>query len=125
MPENVSDQHYDARCDIDHMKGRAIAARANDELITKLVQISRHRHFRAGQTILPEGVPCDFVGGVVSGVVKLTKFTIEGRHQIVGLLFPSDLVGRSFADCPRVSGPPTRRAALALRSCSSSRRSEA
>lgn len=38
---------------------------------------------------------------VLSGVVKLTKTMDDGRHQIVGLLFSSDFLGRPFgSDSP-------------------------
>ena len=36
----------------------------------------------------------DFVGSVVSGVASLTQTMEDGRTQMVGLLLPSDFVGR-------------------------------
>ena len=38
-----------------------------------------------------------FFAGVASGVVKLSKLLVDGRQQIVGLLFPPDFLGRVFA----------------------------
>jgi CRP/FNR family transcriptional regulator len=40
----------------------------------------------------------DWCAHVVSGVVKLTLALPDGRQQIVGLLFPSDFLGRPFKD---------------------------
>ena len=38
----------------------------------------------------------DWLATVLTGVVKLSKTMADGRHQIVGLLFASDLLGRPF-----------------------------
>lgn len=40
----------------------------------------------------------DFVGSVVSGVATLTQTMEDGRTQMVGLLLPSDFVGRPGRD---------------------------
>lgn len=49
-----------------------------------------------GQMVLAEGAHAEFLGVIVSGVVKLTKTLADGRQHIVGLLFPSDFLGRAF-----------------------------
>jgi len=86
------------RCDNCAIRNRALCSVANDDAITELNRFSRRTRYDAGQTIMSEEAPVDFVGNVVSGVVKLAKVTPDGRQQIVGLLFPSDFVGRTFAD---------------------------
>ncbi len=40
------------------------------------------------------GDKMDFVGSVVSGIASLTQTMEDGRTQMVGLLLPSDFVGR-------------------------------
>lgn len=40
----------------------------------------------------------DFVGSVVSGIATLTQAMEDGRTQMVGLLLPSDFVGRPGRD---------------------------
>ncbi len=40
------------------------------------------------------GESTDFLGSVVSGVVSLSRIMADGRRQMVGLLFPSDFIGR-------------------------------
>ena len=40
----------------------------------------------------------DFVGSVVSGIATLTQTMEDGRTQMVGLLLPSDFVGRPGRD---------------------------
>ncbi|MEO1223950.1 MAG: Crp/Fnr family transcriptional regulator [Pseudomonadota bacterium] len=86
------------RCGTCPIRNRALCSVADDKALKDLNQISRRTRFEAGQTIMSEEAPVDFVGNVISGVVKLTKITPDGREQIVGLLFPSDFVGRTFAD---------------------------
>ena len=63
-----------------------------------LNDIAHLRRYRSGQTIIAEGTPLNFIGNLVSGIVKLTKVTPDGDQQIVGLLFPSDFVGRAFSE---------------------------
>ncbi|MEZ5668263.1 MAG: Crp/Fnr family transcriptional regulator [Alphaproteobacteria bacterium] len=83
------------RCPVHH---RALCAGATPQVLDQLARISNTRHYKAGQVILSEGEPAPFVANVVSGVVRLTKMLIDGREQVVGLLFPSDFVGRAFAE---------------------------
>ncbi|MGI9424988.1 MAG: Crp/Fnr family transcriptional regulator, partial [Hyphomicrobiaceae bacterium] len=35
----------------------------------------------------------------ITGVVKVSKVLADGRQQIVGLLFPTESVGRAFSNC--------------------------
>jgi CRP/FNR family transcriptional regulator len=74
-----------------------LCSAASPEALAELSLIANPHHYATGQTIILEGVPVDFVANVVSGIVKLTKTMLDGRQQIVGLLFPSDFVGRAFA----------------------------
>lgn len=60
----------------------------------KLDQIKYYRSFQAGQTVIWAGDSMDFVGSVVTGIATLTQTMEDGRTQMVGLLLPSDFVGR-------------------------------
>ncbi|MEM9140010.1 MAG: Crp/Fnr family transcriptional regulator [Pseudomonadota bacterium] len=53
-----------------------------------------YQDFAPGQEIVSEGEPTKFLGSVVEGVVALQKTMEDGRRQMVGLLFPSDFIGR-------------------------------
>lgn len=57
-------------------------------------RIKYYRSFEAGQTVVWSGDRMDFVGSVVSGIATLTQTMEDGRTQMVGLLLPSDFVGR-------------------------------
>ncbi|ABG30914.1 transcriptional regulator FnrL [Roseobacter denitrificans] len=78
-------------CPIRH---RAVCARCDTEELALLEDIKYYRSFSAGQTIMWSGDRMDFVASVVSGVASLTQTMEDGRTQMVGLLLPSDFVGR-------------------------------
>jgi CRP/FNR family transcriptional regulator len=78
-------------CPIRH---RAVCARCEADELARLEQIKYYRSFQAGQTVIWSGDRMDFVASVVSGVATLTQTMEDGRRQMVGLLLPSDFVGR-------------------------------
>ncbi|MGE0697465.1 MAG: Crp/Fnr family transcriptional regulator [Hyphomicrobiaceae bacterium] len=63
----------------------------------RLSRFAHHRAFEPGQVILQSEDKPTFWAGVLTGVVKITKLLVDGRQQIVDLLFPSDFVGRPFS----------------------------
>ncbi|MDQ2094168.1 transcriptional regulator FnrL [Rhodalgimonas zhirmunskyi] len=84
-----------ADCPIRH---RAVCARCEADELDALEQIKYYRSFEAGQTVVWAGDRMDFVGSVVSGIATLTQAMEDGRTQMVGLLLPSDFVGRPGRD---------------------------
>jgi CRP/FNR family transcriptional regulator len=78
-------------CPIRH---RAVCARCEEDELARLEQIKYYRSFQAGQTVIWSGDRMDFVASVVSGIATLTQTMEDGRRQMVGLLLPSDFVGR-------------------------------
>ena len=78
-------------CPIRH---RAVCARCDADELARLEQIKYYRSYQAGQTIVWSGDRMDFVASVVSGIATLTQTMEDGRRQMVGLLLPSDFVGR-------------------------------
>ncbi len=77
---------------------RAICARCEPDELRMLEEIKYYRSFEAGQTVIWAGDRMDFVASVVTGVATLTKTLEDGRMQIVGLILPSDFVGRPGRD---------------------------
>ena len=59
-----------------------------------LEEIKYYRTYQSGSRIIWAGDRMDFVGSVVSGIATLTQTMEDGRRQMVGLLLPSDFVGR-------------------------------
>ena len=80
-----------ADCPIRH---RAVCAQCESDELEQLEEIKYYRSFEAGQTIIWSGDKMGFVGSVVSGIATLTQTMEDGRTQMVGLLLPSDFVGR-------------------------------
>jgi CRP/FNR family transcriptional regulator, anaerobic regulatory protein len=78
-------------CPIRH---RAVCARCETDELAQLEQIKYYRSYQAGQTVIWSGDRMDFVASVVSGIATLTQTMEDGRRQMVGLLLPSDFVGR-------------------------------
>jgi len=78
-------------CPIRH---RAVCARCDEDEQVTLDTMKYYRSYEAGQTVIWSGDRMDFVGSVVSGIASLTQTMEDGRTQMVGLLLPSDFVGR-------------------------------
>ena len=68
--------------------------RCEPDELERLEAIKNYRSYPAGQSIVWAGDQMDFVGSVVSGIATLTQTMEDGRTQMVGLLLPSDFVGR-------------------------------
>ncbi len=75
-----------------------MCARCEPDELNRLDEIKYYRSFEAGQTIVWAGDRMDFVASVVTGVATLTQTMEDGRTQMVGLLLPSDFVGRPGRD---------------------------
>ncbi|WP_137702761.1 transcriptional regulator FnrL [Marimonas lutisalis] len=87
----VAVPHECVDCPIRH---RAVCARCEPDELAELEEFKYYRSFEAGQTVVWSGDRMDFVGTVVSGIASLTQTMEDGRTQMVGLLLPSDFVGR-------------------------------
>ncbi|WP_172330993.1 transcriptional regulator FnrL [Mangrovicoccus sp. HB161399] len=82
-------------CPIRH---RAVCARCEAEELERLEEIKYYRTYPAGQTVVWAGDRMDFVASVVSGIATLSQTMEDGRTQMVGLLLPSDFIGRPGRD---------------------------
>lgn len=80
------------------VQNRAVCRALDGPGLAELGRVSATRHYDAGQTIATEDEPAEVLGTVTEGVAKLTKTLHDGRRQIVGLLFPSDFLGRTFSE---------------------------
>jgi len=78
------------------IRNRAICAGLNPPELALLGRMGRRQRIKAGHTLLWEGDEAPVVANVIEGVLKLVAATSDGREQIVGLVFPSDFIGRPF-----------------------------
>ena len=63
--------------------------------------IGRRRSIEAGQSLIWEGDESMLVANVIEGVLKLSTGTQDGRELIVGVVYPSDFIGRPFGATTR------------------------
>lgn len=71
-----------------------MCARCEPGELEELDKIKFYKTYAAGQTIAIRGEPLDTVASIVSGTATLTRSIEDGRTQLVGLLLPSDFIGR-------------------------------
>ena len=78
-------------CPIRH---RAVCARCEPDELKLLEEFKYYRTYEAGQHVIWAGDHMEFVASIVSGIASLSQTMEDGRTQMVGLLLPSDFVGR-------------------------------
>lgn len=83
-------------CETCLVRNRAICAALDSSEINALNTIGRHRILTPGQSLIWEDDESILVANVIEGVLKLSTGTEDGREQIVGVVYPSDFIGRPF-----------------------------
>jgi len=78
------------------VRNRAICSGLSPDELLALGQKGRKQTVKRGQTLVWEGDDSLVVANVITGVLKLSVSTADGREQIVGIVFPSDFIGRPF-----------------------------
>jgi len=78
-------------CPIRH---RAVCSRCETDELQILENMKSYKTYEAGQTIVWAGDHLQYLGSVVVGVAALSRTLEDGRRQMVGLLLPSDFLGR-------------------------------
>ena len=76
------------------IRRRAVCSRCEPEELASLDRIKFYRSYKAGQAVIRAGDRMEFVASVVSGVASLSQTMKDGRTGMVGLLLPSDFMGR-------------------------------
>jgi len=78
------------------VRNRAICSSLENDEVLALGKIGRHHNLVPGQTLIWEGEDSMVVANVIDGVLKLSTSLGDGREQIVGVVYPSDFIGRPF-----------------------------
>lgn len=99
------------------VRNMSLCGALSDREIGALNAISSRRNLQAGEIYAVEGDEAVSFANVVSGVAKLVRGLEDGREQIVGLLFPSDFMGRTFGQGRPALIPYTVEAATELELC--------
>ncbi|WP_043919195.1 transcriptional regulator FnrL [Jannaschia aquimarina] len=87
-------QLYREKCSACPIRHRAVCATCEPDELARLEAIKSYKVHRAGATIALEGDALPFAASVVSGCATLSRSLEDGRRQMVGLLMPSDFIGR-------------------------------
>lgn len=78
------------------VRNRAICAGLTPDELEALGRLGRNQIVQRGQTVVWEGDEALVVANVIRGVLKVSMGMADGREQIVGIVFPSDFIGRPF-----------------------------
>jgi len=76
------------------IRRQAICARCTADELASLDAIKTYRTFAKGEAICYAGQTITHVGTLVTGVAVMSQGLEDGRRQIMGILLPSDFVGR-------------------------------
>jgi CRP/FNR family transcriptional regulator len=80
------------------VRDQALCGSLTDAELASLNQLGRRRHVAKGETVAWAGDDNLVCANLLSGALKLSATTSDGREQIVGLLYPADFVGRPFTE---------------------------
>lgn len=78
------------------VRNRAICSALAPDEVEALNRAGRRHAIKRGQVLIWEGDESLLVANVIEGVLKLSTNTADGREQIVGVVYPSDFIGRPF-----------------------------
>ena len=90
-------------CDTCVVRNRAICAALDARELDALNGIGRRKALAEGESLIWEGEDSVLVANVIEGILKLSTGTEDGREQIVGVVYPSDFIGRPFGATSRHS----------------------
>ena len=94
MPADAALLASQQACDNCPIRYRAVCAHCEVDELAELEGMKFYRSYQAGSVIVWAGDRMDFVASVISGMAGLTQQLEDGRTQMVGLLLPSDFLGR-------------------------------
>lgn len=102
-PDRVSDRNSRpvgaaGHCDTCVVRNKSICASLEPDARLLLGREGRIQTVKRGQTLVWEGEDALLVANVLEGVLKLSTSTSDGREQIVGVVYPSDFIGRPFGE---------------------------
>lgn len=80
------------------VRDTALCGALSDDELVALNRIGQRRKVARGETVIWSGDDSVICANLLQGIMKLSASTSDGREQTVGLLYPSDFVGRLFAD---------------------------
>ena len=97
MEEAPASSRHDL-CQACAIRNQAICSDLDPREIGILNGIGRRRRLAAGEQLMWEGHEAVLVANVIEGILKLSSHSADGKEQILGLVYPSDFLGRPFGE---------------------------
>ena len=94
MATHTAATTFSVKCGDCPIRYRAVCSKCESDELLELDALKFYRKVAAGQTIVWSGDEMDFVASIITGIATLSQTMEDGRKQMVGLLLPSDFVGR-------------------------------
>jgi len=94
LPLAVPTVKESGSCEDCPIRHRAVCAHCESDELQVLEHLKSYKTYHPGEPIVWAGTEFNFVASVVSGVAAMSQTMEDGRRQMVGLLLPSDFLGR-------------------------------
>jgi len=88
----------DPICNDCAVRHASLCGALDDSALVALNRIGQRRRLRRGETLAWSGDTNKSCANLLSGVLKLTTATADGRELSVGIQYPADFVGQPFAN---------------------------
>jgi CRP/FNR family transcriptional regulator len=98
MPLSQTQKTAQVKCEDCPIRHRAVCSKCEGDELEMLESIKSYRSYQPGEAIVWAGEKIQLTGSVVEGVAMLLRTLPDGRRQMVGLLLPSDFLGRPGRD---------------------------
>jgi CRP-like cAMP-binding protein len=89
----------DTTCNVNNSKKKPCPSKVpifgslSDEEILKIARMTKHIPYQKGQMLIQEGEKSDTLFIINRGKVKLSKFTVDGKEQILYIMTTGDFFG--------------------------------
>jgi CRP/FNR family transcriptional regulator len=80
------------------VRDMALCGSLTDTELEALNALGRRQKLTKGETVIWAGDESIICANLLTGVLKLSASTADGREQIVGLHYPADFIGRPYGD---------------------------
>jgi CRP/FNR family transcriptional regulator, anaerobic regulatory protein len=85
-------------CDV---RSLSVCGALSEAELDQLNAMATTASYVAGQTILMQGEPADYMFNVTSGTLRITMMLADGRRQVIGFMLPGDFLGLALTDTYR------------------------
>jgi len=90
--------HLDLPCRNCIARSATLCASLDDADMPRLFEIATELEYTAGELIVRQEQPAEYVFSIRSGYAMLFRLTLEGKRQILAFLFPGDFMGFTSED---------------------------